>query len=130
MTSRSTAAVHWHLMFRVNAEVKLRREVKRAAELMRQDLEPADCKRYWKIPELWECATRSSAGPGSEADLVVAALSQANCLARGWYVLGPYFGRDGQFESFSGIFNARPGSGAIISSLAWAQFELMPETGG
>ena len=61
------------------------------------------------------------------AELVVASLSQANCLARGWYVLGPHFGECGELESFSGIFSAKSGMRAIVSSLEWAHFELNVE---
>jgi len=114
----------WHLMFRVESEKKALHQLQRVSAALGNELNGIECKRYWKIPELWECDAQSALRPGSVTDLITASLLQANCLARGWYVLGPYFNGGGELESFSGIFNLKSGSRATATSLEWAHFEL------
>jgi hypothetical protein len=117
--------VGWKLMFRVRNQDKAKKELRRAEELLGLELSLDACERYWKIPELWTCDAETSVEVSSAAEQVTWCLLHANRLATGWYVLGPYLRPDASLESFKGIFTRRK-SGAKISSLEWAQFQILP----
>ena len=118
--------VGWTLMFRVGNQAKAKKELRRAEELLGQELRLSKCEQYWKIPELWSCEANTDFEVPSEAEQIAACLLRANRLAIGWYVLGPYLRPDGTLESFSGIFDRRhQGKGAKIQSLEWAQFQAL-----
>lgn len=122
------AKVRWHLMFRVESEKRARDQLKQVGKRIGGEFEDAECKQYWKMPELWECDAYTTIRPApSVNDSIVAALSQANSLGRSWLVQGPYFDERGGFESFSGIFSVTSGSTAIQSALQWAEVELLVE---
>ena len=118
--------VGWTLMFRVRNRDKAEKELRRAEELLGQELRLGKCEQYWKIPELWSCEANTDFKVASEAEQITACLLCANRLAIGWYVLGPYLRPDGTLESFNGIFDGRhQGKGAKIQSLEWAQFQVL-----
>ncbi len=119
------ASIRWHLMFRVQSERAARLQLKRAGARIGRPLEVLGCKKYWKIPELWECDARSQIGAGTTAERIVASFQDANALAQGWYILGPYLDKRGRFESLSGVFNVPTGGRALVNSLEWAEFELL-----
>jgi hypothetical protein len=116
--------VGWTLMFRVRNRDKAEKELRRAEELLGEELRLRNCEPYWKIPELWRCQADTDFEIPSEAEQITACLLRANRLAIGWYVLGPYFRPDGTLESFNGIFDRHQGKGAKIQSLEWAQFQV------
>ena len=117
--------VGWTLMFRVGNQDKARKELRRAEELLGLELSLGACERYWKIPELWTCNAETHIEASSAAEQVTQCLLRANRLATGWYVLGPHLRPDGSLESFDGIFD-RHQQGARLSSLEWAQFQVLP----
>ena len=122
--------VGWTLMFRVRNRDKAEKELRRAEELLGQELRLRNCEPYWKIPELWRCEADTDIEVPSEAEQITACLLRANRLAIGWYVLGPYFRLDGTIESFNGIFDRHQGKGAKIQSLEWAQFQVFGSASG
>lgn len=118
-------AVGWTLMFRVRNHEKATKELRRAEELLGTELCLGACERYWKIPEQWTCSAETYFEAPSMAEQITGCLLLANRLAIGWHVLGPILGSDGTLQSFAGIF-ARRNSGAKLSSLEWAQFQIRP----
>ena len=119
--------VGWTLMFRVGNQDKARKELRRAEELLGLELSLGACERYWKIPELWTCNAETHIEASSAAEQVTQCLLRANRLTTGWYVLGPHLRPDGSLEGFDGIFDRRQ-QGARLSSLEWAQFQVLPPT--
>ena len=119
--------VGWTLMFRVRTGDKAKKELRRAEELLGTELRVGTCERYWKIPELWTCDAATHFEALSIAEQVTECLLRANRLATGWHILGPNLGSDGTLQAFVGIFKRRP-LGAKLSSLEWAQFQVLPST--
>ena len=117
--------VGWTLMFRVRTRDKAKKELRRAEELLGTELRVGTCERYWKIPELWTCDAATHFEALSIAEQITECLLRANRLATGWYVLGPNLGSDGTLQTFEGIFTRRQ-AGAKLSSLEWAQFQILP----
>ena len=119
--------VGWTLMFRVRTGDKAKKELRRAEELLGTELRVGTCERYWKIPELWTCDAATHFEALSIAEQVTECLLRANRLATGCHILGPNLGSDGTLQTFVGIFKRRP-LGAKLSSLEWAQFQVLPST--
>jgi len=117
--------VGWTLMSRVRDQDKAKKELRRAEELLGLELSLGACERYWKIPELWTCGAGAHFEASSTAEQVTQCLLRANLLATGWYVLGPHLRPDGSLETLEGIFDRRQ-RGARMSSLEWAQFQVLP----
>jgi len=117
--------VGWTLIFRVRNQDKAKKELRRAEEFLGLELSLEKCERYWKIPELWTCGAETHFEASSPAEQITACLLHANRLATGWHVPGPHLRPDGSLESFEGIFDRRQ-LGARMSSLEWAQFQVLP----
>lgn len=116
--------ISFTLMFRVRNAEKAKRELRRAEELLGQNLLLSKCERYWKSTELWTCATSTAFDAPSAAEQIAGCLLCAGRLGHGWSVRGPHLRPDGSLESFEGIFDRRHHA-AKIDSLEWAQF-LVP----
>jgi hypothetical protein len=117
--------MHWKLALRVSRRDKADKELRRAQELLQNDLQVASREPYWKIPELWMCEATTRLAVASDPDYVMQCLVLADRLATGWIVSGPSLSPDGILESFHGIFDRkRLDAHARLQSLEWGEFGI------
>ena len=118
--------VCWRLMYRVANRAALDKCLARTLPLLNNGHVLGECKPYWKIPELWECALKTPAPAESVPEQVLACLLIAYRLATGWYILGPLSAESA--NGFEGVFALGQGSArSNVLGLEWASFVLLVE---
>ncbi len=112
----------WRLMFRVKDSQGPGR-IGAVEKALGIELKVSECKRYWKIPELWECALQTADMDKNLPDEVFDCLLFACKLAKGWYVLGPAVSDD-VVAVFDGVFDVRSGA-TYVPGLEWGSFSIV-----
>jgi hypothetical protein len=119
-------SVYWRLMYRVSNRAALDKCLARTLSLLTDGYVLGECKPYWKIPELWECALTTPAPAESAPEQLLACLLIAYRLASGWYILGSLSAESA--NGFEGVFTlGRSGARSHVVGLEWASFVLLVE---